>query len=299
MNHHETSVAIITTNNDKIESIIESQKKSLQDALNDIRALLGITLFVVCIEWLYTDFLDFPFFQPISIAHIQNFTLLFLLELSRVTTVMMLSGSNLYTSKKDDYIFALHTASKTLDTLYEELSGRCIYVCLSMMILTIINVVMGSFLSLCIVALIIISGSRKIEKNGTKIMRIVGIVQIIIGMFILWMYLSVLNPIDWMATHFWIPVVDTTSFGFIHETLYGYPPLLILSMIFCNITFCLRYRNYGHLKMIHTWYIGLILIYATIHYGVWVAICIHLIVNLQSIFLWYVLHKFQKYIEEQ
>ena len=63
MNHHETSVAIITTNNDKIESIIESQKKSLQDALNDIRALLGITLFVVCIEWLYTDFFRLSIFS--------------------------------------------------------------------------------------------------------------------------------------------------------------------------------------------------------------------------------------------
>ena len=86
------------------------------------------------------------------------------------------------------------------------------------------------------------------------------------------------HPITGLTRQVFYPVIDTISFGLMHDVLFGgYPPMIVMGMIFANFAFRDGHKYQGWVGWTMSWWLGCVFIYATLTYGIFVAIVVHAI----------------------
>jgi len=264
-------------------------KKLLKIQAQALALLLVTGAILFLVELYYPDFFNFPYTQSTSLAKIQSFWPLFVY--GGFMAVLGNHFSKLQSTSRDESILALRVTTSLLAGLWEEIGFRCLYICTSMIGVMVLNWLFGTYcafliaIAFCICSLLGFGLKSFVGVIG-------GIACIAWGGMILWMFFNVADPVYWIYEHLLTPVINFTTFGYLHDILYGdYPQLFVLGIIVANAEFRDGHKYQGILGFITSWYLGLVMVYAVLNYGLWTAVCVHAIYDLGFDFIQYFFRK--------
>ncbi|HYD93469.1 MAG TPA: hypothetical protein VEB18_03400 [Candidatus Paceibacterota bacterium] len=84
------------------------------------------------------------------------------------------------------------------------------------------------------------------------------------------------DPVYWVYLHIFVPVIDFATFGLMHSALHAnHQPLLVMGLIAANFAFRDGHKYQGLYGWVNSWYIGCAMTYATLTYGLAVAVAVH------------------------
>ena len=86
------------------------------------------------------------------------------------------------------------------------------------------------------------------------------------------------HPISTLAERVFYPIINTLSFGLMSHVLPGsFPSLLVTGMLFANFAFRDGHKYQGWFGWSMSWWLGCVFIFATLTYGLFVAMAVHAI----------------------
>ncbi len=95
-----------------------------------------------------------------------------------------------------------------------------------------------------------------------------------------------------------VPVINFATIGYFEHILYGeYPKLFIFGMIATNAAFRDGHKYQGPIGMINSWIIGFVMMHATLIYGLWTAVAIHVLYDLEFDFVRYLVRRFNRAVQ--
>src|SRR3989344_3126378 len=219
--------------------------------LIQIGLLCTVGLIVFVTEWINPAFFDYPYLQWTSIGKILHFWPLMLYAL--VGGIITMWG-RISSSKHDELILTLSTGSDILAGIWEELGFRCLFVCIAMICIALLNWLLSTAFALVV---------------------------------------GETNLVYWCFDRLIVPVVNFMTFHEFETIFYGdYPRLFVFGMIVTNVSFCLAHQGRSLFPLLNSWIIGCIMIYATLIYGLWTAICLHALYDLELTIVRYVVRKY-------
>lgn len=90
------------------------------------------------------------------------------------------------------------------------------------------------------------------------------------------------------------PIIDFMTLGLLKPVFAGdHQLLLVMGMFSANFAFRDGHKYQGLFGWTNSWYLGCVFIYATLFYGIWVAMVVHIVYNLGITGLVYLIRKFR------
>lgn len=257
--------------------------------------LAGVGILVWLIEWINPDFFNFPYLQSTSIEKIMHFwPLLIYAGIMATLHAVGIDGS-----KHDEEIFFTGVVSSILAGVWEEVGFRCLFVCTAMWGIAAMNYFLSGITAFIITGLLVTIGvallamGKRNEPWTTKALRIAtGSFCILFGLFAGWNVWRGVNPTYWFYDYGVVPVVNFVTFGAFSGIFYGDAPrLFVFGMVAANAGFRDGHKYQGPIGVLNAWIAGFIMMYATMTYGLWTAICIHAIYDLEFDIIQYIMAK--------
>ncbi len=172
-------------------------------------------------------------------------------------------------------LLGYEVVTSTLAGLWEELGYRWAFICFAMIGIAFWNwifeaglgwvLVIGAF-----VMTIVLSLSR--EYGASAVTLVIAVLSLFFALYA--------NPIYWIYEVLtW--VVHITTFTLADSVIYGvHDRLLIFGAIVANAWFRDGHKYQGPLGLVNSWYAGIVLLYATVTYGLLTAIAVHAVNNI-------------------
>lgn len=268
---------------------LDSKQGLFLQQLLFIAILIGFAILVWLIEWISPSFFDFPYLQPTSVEKILHFWPLLLYAI--VMTV-------LFTEKKstpdDEALLAWGLVTSTLAGLWEEFGFRCIYVCTAMVGIAILNWCFAAFGAFVVAVIIIaigvfiIMGGHDSGKIAEAFSCILGAAFIVGGLVIGWKIFRGFDPWYWIYDHIFVTTVNIVTLGSFSSIFRGdYPRVFVFGMVAANAGFRDGHKYQGPFGIVNSWIVGFVMMYATMTYGLWTAIALHVLYDVEIDFVLY------------
>ncbi len=252
------------------------------------RSIVGlgfVGLFVMFIQHHWFGFFVYPYLNwSISVNTLVRFWPLF----AYAGVGAILSSLSLHSTESDTEIFLYGVLASVLAGIREELGFRWLFICTSMIGLMVSNWFLGtlggSIFIILILALGVISlGLGLGERSVTTTLG--GVALTVMGSLLgyaIW-YLGYNDPVYWLWRTILLPITDVLSFGYLTDILHSrtIPTLFMFGALAANVRFRDGHKYQGIQGMVNAWYVGLVLLYATITYGLGTAIVLHVLYDLE------------------
>lgn len=239
------------------------------------------------IEFISPNFFNYPYWVAVDASNVLKFYPLFLVGLGWA----VLFGFKESSSSHDGKILAAETFGYVLTGIWEELGFRWAFIPYSMIILACTNWFWSVGLGYGIGAVALVGGAMLIYQGKSMGEKLLGIALLPVAGFLFWVGISI-DPVYWVFQKILLPLANFTTFGQMKSILLGSTtPLFLYGIFAVNSWFRDGHKYQGPLGWINSWYAGMVLIYATMTYGITTAIVIHALYDIIFAVTKYVMRK--------
>lgn len=263
-----------------------------------VRSIVGLgfaMLFVLIVQSTWPDFFVYPYLHAsVSVDVVARFWPLFLYA----GIMAALTAHSLLSTESDNEILVLGATTSVLAGIWEEIGFRWLFICTSMIGVVfgnwLLGSVIGSFLNILFLVLgifLAITGV-KLRKLSVLIGGLLATMSALGMCYAIW-WLGFRDPVYWWWKSVLLPITDFMSLGYLTDLLHSttVPTLFMFGALAANVKFRDGHKYQGLGGMINAWYIGLIMLYATVTYGLGTAIVLHAVYDLEFDFTRYVVRK--------
>jgi hypothetical protein len=187
----------------------------------------------------------------------------------------------LRTVSAEDHLF-LDSITSVLAGLWEELAYRCVFILTAMIGIAVMNFVWSWAITIAAVILILVCLAH---SKGFLALIVAGL-----GAVLLYYTWGLNDPLYWFYQSIVFPILSFFSFRLLDPILYheAIPFLAIAGMVSANASFRDGHKYQGLFGLLNAWTIGYILLYAMVFHGLWVAILVHALYDLEIAVIRYI-----------
>lgn len=260
---------------------LELNQNIFASQLSSIKILTIGGLGVLIIELIFPSFFNYPYLRwEISPSDIFVFWPLFLYGF-----VIAARGClSITSSNQRNNILASGMITSILAGILEEFGYRAIFICYAMIGLLFFNFLWSLGAGLVgVIPGVIVVGLAIYFFNEEK--KVIAAVLLCGGLVLGWIGLGWgigTDPLYWFYNAILIPIINfITLWQF--DTVFngGHEPLFIFGAVVANARFRDGHKYQGILGVINSWFIGFVMLYATVTYGLLVAVIIHAVYDLE------------------
>lgn len=272
---------------------LEFNEKITEGQMSEIFFLLVFAFLVWIVELVNPTFFNFPYLQAPTMESVLRFWPLSLYGIFWA----LVAASHARSSDLDEEIFWSDFWVSIRAGVLEELGFRCLYICTAMIALAAVNMFFSAIGALAVAVIIAIPAilicvaarnSPLLKGVGTVIM----IALIVYGLMMSWSTFKGTNPWYWVYENIIVPTINVVTLGYFSPIFKGdHPRTFVFAMIAMNAKFREGHEYQGDFGRYNAWVIGFVMMYATMTYGLWVAMIIHVIYDLQFAFTKYIARK--------
>ena len=249
--------------------------------------LVGIAILAVgglgvwVIESIWPSFFNYPYFSwNINLGDIFLFWPLFLYGLAMAAY----SCLSIARSGPKNEILVSGMVTSVLAGIWEEFGFRAIFICYAMIILFFFNFLWSLGVGIVgVIPGVIVVGLGIYFFSEEK--KVVAVILFCVGLVLGWAGLSWgvgMDPVYWFYSAIIIPIVNFITLRQFEPIFYGgHEPLFIFGAIVANAWFRDGHKYQGIFGIINSWIIGFVMLYATVIYGLLVAVIIHAVYDLE------------------
>jgi len=260
----------------RIESAIDHQSRLLIFQLICVGILLLSLLGVWVIELFFPDFFNYPYLNWGGWKSVLNFWPL-LLWGATATLVLNLFASSDWPirASENQQILTLGVMTSILAGIWEEIGYRWLFICFSMVSISVLNWIFGVGLgwiiaTVCSIGCLYLFSQKEI---------FIGIIVLVIAVLAAAVALYADPVLFLYKILVWI--IHYTTFGLMDSVLYGsHDTLFVFGAIAANTLFRDGHKYQGPLGIVNSWYCGMAMLYAMMTYGLWTAVVIHVLYNI-------------------
>jgi len=251
---------------------------------------LAVTFVLVgLVEWINPGFFNYPYFyKGVTVAGVMHYWPLFV-----YAAVMAYIGSiRLRSTKLDGEILGWGMVTSVLAGFWEELGFRWLFICTAMIGLAITNWIWSTFLAFVFGGICIVGGIYGLSKEKGFAGTLLGVIVMAFGVVCMMMFFTA-DPLYWIYDHIFVPVINFITFGQFHNILY-YPDgsrLFIFGMVVANAKFRDGHKYQGPIGFVNSWIIGFVMMGAMLHFGLWTAVVLHAVYDLEFDIIRYIFRK--------
>lgn len=240
--------------------------------------MLGIAgLGVWLIEVFFPDFFNYPYFTwSVAFADVVRFWPLFVWG----AVGAVIHAAQQEATRSDYELFTLGAATSVMAGVWEEIGYRCIFICYAMIVILVMNWIFSTALFVAVVVALVVGVLYLIAEVESKSLQALGIILCAAGLWLAWMYVRNVEILIWLyEVLIWI--ADWTTFKQLGSVFYGtHDHLFIIGAFAANLWFRDGHKYQGLIGWVNSWYAGLVLLYATLTFGLLTAIVIHALYDL-------------------
>jgi len=250
---------------------LDDIKTTLRSQLKNIAVLVAAGLGLVAINFFFPGFFTYPHLKWGGWESVARFWPL-LIWLLVVSTLSACAQRRIRSSAKFT-LFRWSLLVSTLAGLWEEVAYRWIYICYGMVAVIFANWLYGTWVAWILVILLCVATLALLSQG--KFLQALPI-AVSTGLTV-WFALNA-NPIYWFYENVLVVIIHFTTFYQMDPVLYGaHDKLFIFGAITANAWFRDGHKYQGLIGFTNSWYVGMVLLYAALTYGLVTAIVIHIL----------------------
>lgn len=233
-------------------------------------ALVGVWAF----SWFFPDFFNYSYMSWGGWDKVLRFWPSYAWVI--VVSGILASNEEPEYSTETSAIFRVSILTSILAGIWEELAYRWIFICYAMILIVVSNWIFGAGIG-WIITIAFTVGAIGLILNK-EIFSALGCA--IIALLSYW-FATHANLIYWFYENVLVTVIHYTTLYQMDSVLYnGHDKLFLFGAIAANSWFRDGHKYQGWLGYINSWYIGMMLLYAALTYGLWTAIVVHIVYDI-------------------
>ncbi len=257
---------------------IEAKKQLLKFQASAIVYLVfAASVMFLVTKYFLPDYFPYTYFKWTGWESVLKFWPV--LVWSACTSTIGHRGNPYVLSSEKNELLRYGLITSTLAGIWEEFGYRWIYIFYGMVSLSIANFFFSPTIILSVIAL----GSMAFGIATMGKSKIGGFLLFLLTValgYLAWISRDI-NSIYWIYEHIVVNFIHFTTFGLLDPILYGdHNKAILFGAIIANSWFRDGHKYQGPPGVINSWYIGMILLYATLMYGLWTAIIIHVLYDI-------------------
>lgn len=261
---------------------------------NDVKIYLLILIAIAAlgvglIELIAPNFFNYPYWNMnVRVNDVLRFYPLFLVGFAWA----MISAFTSSPTGLDGRILLTEVFNYSLTGLWEELAFRCVLVPYAMIAIVISNWFFSIGVGYIVGACLVFYALKLLFGYGRNFVRLMlALLLFAIAGFFFWIGSST-DPIFWIFREVLLPIANFATFEQMEPILLGAKtPLFLYGIFWVNSWFRDGHKNQGAVGWINSWYIGMVLIYITMTYGIMTAIVIHALYDIIFAVMKFVMRK--------
>ncbi|HEU5114572.1 MAG TPA: hypothetical protein VFT82_02280 [Candidatus Paceibacterota bacterium] len=260
---------------DSFSDELDQRGTILASQLACIGVLLVAGIGLAIIEYFFPSFFSYSYLKWGGWESVGRYWPFFLYG-GIMSFISCFGRASLQASEKRQ-IFGLGIVTSILAGVWEEIAYRWIFICYAMIIIMVTNLIFGSVLGWIATAVL---GGAAIYCFMER--KIVAMIFCVLGaVCAVWLALHV-NPVYLFYDYVLVPVINLTTLHEMKPILYGnYGKLFIFGAIAANAWFRNGHKYQGPFGLVNSWYAGMALLYATLTYGLWTAVVVHALYDIE------------------
>jgi hypothetical protein len=237
-------------------------------------AALGIAF----IDHFFPSFFSYPYFgKPFLLTNVYRFWPLFAWAAFASTCLRMLFERSA-AAGSDGEIFFRGAITSILAGLWEELGYRFAFIPYAMLFILAVNWFWGFGLGWFLAAVCGIGAIGMLASEGSFLFKaFVALILIALAcVFGYWAQAS--EPVFWLCDRILLPIANLMTGKEMEDILIRgsvNTHLFVLGIFIANTWFRDGHKYQGPIGYVNSWYVGMVLIYATLNYGIVTAIVLH------------------------
>lgn len=257
--------------------------------IKQIFGLFVAGLGVLLITLLFPDFLGYHYLHWGGWESVWRFWPMFAWCVS-IATISCLFDNNVIRKNDNHLILRYSIWTSMVAGIWEELGFRWIFVYYAAILLMFFNWVFGAGIGLVLAATFVLG--TIISVADRKFLSAAGFV---VGTGLAVLFALYVNFFYWMYGLF-VWIIHFTTFFQMDSVLYSAEntQLFIFGAILANAWFRDGHKYQGLFGIINSWYAGMVLLYATVTYGLLTAIVIHALYDVLVSVIKFVFRKMEK-----
>ena len=255
---------------------LDRKKTLLASQMISIVTLVCASIILAIIEYFYPNFFNYPFLAWGGWESVFVFWPVFVWGLGWAIFSAIVDSETQTPSEKRELLgFGLLTS--LLAGVWEEFGYRCVFICFGMLSVIIGNFIFGSVLGWILTGvLVVITLGCLASKNF-----VLAACAALGAAISIWLALHV-DPVYWFYEHALVPLIRFVTFHKMDSVLSGeYGKTFLFGAILANAWFRDGHKYQGIIGYVNSWFVGLILLYAMMTYGLWTAMVIHILYDVQ------------------
>ena len=263
---------------------LEKQKRFIRIQTLSIAILCIAALGVWIGTSIFPNFFNYPYLDWGGWDSVVRFWPVFLWG-ATMATLSGLQGVPVHVSERSS-LFRYGLVTSILAGVWEEIAYRWIFIFYALIILAALNWAFGAGLGWVAVAAAV--GAFLFLAYEQEW---VGAVLCLVGAVLAMVFAEHVNPIYWFY-HLLVWIIHYTTFFQMDSILYGeHEQLFLFGAVLANTWFRDGHKYQGTVGLINSWYMGMVLLYATMTYGLATAIVIHALYDIEFDIMHYLLRK--------
>lgn len=268
-------------------SLITQEQNLAQYQLMKLGFLAFAFVGVIVIQFLFPTFFVYPYFTWGGWEAVMKFWPLFLYGGALTILINRFGRSDwLIRTSQNRELFFWEFITSTLAGLWEELAYRWIFICYAMLAIALLNTAIAGGVGLAL-AIACALAAWWLWDERQRIFSILAVAVGILGL----LFVFYGEPMSWFYGLV-VLVIHFTTFTLMDPVLYGnHEPLFIFGAVLANGWFRDGHKYQGPLGYVNSWYCGMVLLYAAMTYGLWVAIVVHALYDILICFIRFIMQR--------
>lgn len=266
---------------------LQSAKQENTFKLQKLMLVAGLAIGIWFIEQIAPNFFNYPFWVwTLKWEHITKFWPLF--AWVTFATILLNFANPERSTEFDGAVLRIETFGYMLTGLWEELMYRWVLIPYSMLGIIAMNWFFGIGLGYVLGAIMIVVAFEQIVGKREWF---AGFSALVGAGFCFW-YGTLVDPMYFFFGKVLIPIANWTTFGMMESILTDRStPLFLFGIFATNTAFRNGHKNLGLIGFVNSWYVGMVMVYATMTYGILTAIVLHALYDIIIAVLKYVMRK--------
>lgn len=264
---------------------LSQQKAILYNQVINIGILIVAGLGVGVFTYIFPAFFRYPYFNWGGWESVWRFWPMFAWGVIVATLLTFLNGP--ICVSENNKLLQYRLLSSVLAGVWEELGFRWIFICYSMIFVVLGNWIFGAGLGW-----VLMIGFAFATVTSLSQRKFLFAVLAAIGVAIAIWFAQNANIVYWFYENVLVVIIHFTTFDQMDSVLNNqHDRIFLFGAILANAWFRDGHKYQGPLGVINSWYCGLVLLYATVTYGVITAIAVHTIYDLIHSIIYFVFRK--------